>query len=211
MPLRFVSCPTVVVAVLLLLSGCGVTDSGVNGRANDPGGGNGNGNGATGTVGPWRIQSANFHDPLSAVASNTAIALRGARNETVAFAIQLNDFPEIKPKDKSEYTLRFSSLKLGASTITPQSYNAYQVLPMPVDTNQAAFVRHTGLPVGARQLPRALLPLAMENGSVPLALFRNAAEPTNSAKRPDRGSSALAWVDVQVPPTVPPGQYAGTF
>ena len=207
MPLRFVSCLAAVAAAVLLLSGCGVSE---NGRANDPGGGNGNGDGATGTAGPWRIQSASFHDPLSAVASNRGIALRGARNETVDFAIQLNDFPEIKPKDKAEYSLRFSPLKLGASTITSQSYNAYQVLPMPVDTNQAAFVRHTGLPVGARQLPRALLPLAMENGSVPLSLFRNAAEPTNPAKRPDRGSSALVWVDVRVPPTVPPGQYAGT-
>src|SRR5688572_33409007 len=73
MPLRFVSCLTVVAAVVLLLSGCGVSDAGGNGRANAPGGGNnGNGNGATETAGPWRIQSANFHDPLGAVAANGA-------------------------------------------------------------------------------------------------------------------------------------------
>ena len=163
----------------LLLVGCGSkldkddppnnTSTGVR-----PGGG-GNGNEdarKSGDAESRRLQSATFHDPLSAVASNAPIALRAARNETVDFAIQLNDFPEIKTKDKRQYALRLNPLKFGPSTISPQSFKAYQVLPMPVDTNQAAFVRHTGLLAASRHLPRALVPLATNNGTAPLRLRR---------------------------------------
>src|SRR5688572_1204015 len=95
-----------VAALCLLLISCGSrldkddpTDNAS--TAVRPGaGGNGNEDARkSGDAESRRLQSATFHDPLSAVASNTPVALRAARNETVDFAIQLNDFPEIKPKD----------------------------------------------------------------------------------------------------------------
>src|SRR5688572_24946726 len=208
-----------VAALCLLLVGCGSrldkddTADNTSAAVRPGGGGGGNGDEAarkSGDAESRRLHSASFDDPRSAVASNAPIELRAARNETVDFAIQLNDFPEIKPKDKRQYALRLNPLKFGPSTISPQSFKAYQVLPMPVDTNQAAFVRHTGLLAASRQLPRALVPLATDNGTVPLSVFRNPADATNSSSAPARNSSVLMWVDVQLPPTVPPGEYTGS-
>ena len=54
---------------------------------------------------------------------------------------------------------------------------------MPVDVNRAGFVRHTGLAAASRPLPRALLPMAMDNGVVNLAAVRDPADPTNPASR----------------------------
>src|SRR5687767_2661961 len=179
----------IALAACLLLSGCNFKLGG-EGEGTKPhpvaniGGGNGDANGQKSSSEPWRIQSAHFHDPLTAVASNAPVALRAARNETIDFAIQLNDFPDIKPRDKRPFSLRLNPLKLGPSTIPAQSYKACQVLPMPVDTNQAAFVRHTGLLAASRQLPRALLPLPMNNGAVPLTGFRNPSDPTNPSSNP---------------------------
>jgi hypothetical protein len=71
-------------AAALLLAGCGFKLGG-EGEDTKPdpvtsaGGGNGNGDAQKSSAQSWRIQSAHFHDPLSAVAANAPVALRASR------------------------------------------------------------------------------------------------------------------------------------
>ena len=53
-------------------------------------------------------------------------------------------------------------------------------LRMPVDMNRAGFVRHTGLTVETRPMPRALLPAAISSeGVINLSALRNPDDPIN--------------------------------
>jgi len=160
------------------------------------------------TTRPSRLQVVSFSDPIKAVASNDAISLRGARNETVSVSIQINEFPRMR--GKRPYGLRIGELRMGDSAvIPPASYGAYQVLPMPIDTKRASFIRQTGIAPAGAALPRALLPLAMEDGTIRLSSLRNANRPTdaNSAADDDEAPSPIVFVDIQIPPTAAPGDY----
>lgn len=164
-------------------------------------------------AGPSRLQAVHFADPIRPLASEPPIMLRGARNETVQFAIQINQFPNDLSSKKLN-ALRFQPLQSPAEggIIPVTQYSAYQLLPLPIDANKAGFVRHTGLDVSERHFPRALLPLGMDKGIIPLAALRSADAPTDPASRGRPGDSAppMVWVDVQIPPTIPPGTYKTT-
>jgi len=161
-------------------------------------------------AGPNRLQAVVFLDPIRPIATNTAVALRGARNETIQLAIQLNQFPRIK-SDQVDL-LRVSELRSAAGPLPGGGcLRAYQLLPMPADTNRASFVRHTGLSPAREGLPRALLPLPMEDGAIPLPSLRNAHRAVDSASRADEPDAPppVLWIDLQIPPTATPGPYLG--
>ena len=61
--------------------------------------------------------------------------------------------------------------------LAASSLSAFQILTMPVDTNQAGYVRHTGLAAGVQSLPRALLPVAMGEAGIDLQKLRDPAHP----------------------------------
>src|SRR5687767_12507270 len=117
-----------------------------------------------------------FSDPLAMRTAPGPIKLRGARNEVISFAVQVNritrgDDPNRPP------SVRLTPMTQGTSVIPAGNYSAYQVLLMPVDTNRAGFVRHTGSPVIARRLPRALLPLPLRGGAVAMTSLRESNTP----------------------------------
>ena len=93
--------------------------------------------------------------------------------------------------------------------IEAAQYQAYQILPMPVDTNRAGFVRHTGLAAGARRLPRALLPLPADHDRIPLANLHDVDHP--QALAPAGADVAQVWVDLAIPATAKPGSYTGAI
>src|SRR5438128_7563928 len=109
--------------------------------------------------GPGRIQWAQFYDPFKPQAINPPINLRSARNETISFALQINSFNDQDARRSPQ--LRLAPLAASGASI-PIHPNAWQVLPMPIDTNRAAFARHTGLNVGLHRMPRALIPLSID-------------------------------------------------
>ncbi|MCY2954795.1 MAG: hypothetical protein NTU53_22930 [Planctomycetota bacterium] len=160
--------------------------------------------------GPRRLQGVSFNDPVRAVASNAAIAVRGARNETIAVAIQINQFPQVV--GRKLYGLRMSELKTAdGPAIGVGGFLAYQLLPMAVDINRASFVRQTGLEPTVSALPRALLPLGMEGGVIPLKSLRNANRGIDRESRADEAEAPapIVWIDVQIPPTAKAGEYQG--
>jgi hypothetical protein len=171
---------------------------------------NGGGDGITVEPNAGTLQFIAFTDPNRPVVINDGqshrirLEQRSARNETISFALRIDPFPRTdlksngRKREKASPGLRFPPLKLDDAHVLPASaYRVYQVLPVLVDANRAGFVRHSGLPLTAERLPRALVPLPLDgNGVLSLASIRNVAQ-----------SPPLLWVDVQVPPAIDKGRY----
>src|SRR5688572_21695324 len=112
-------------AAVIAINGCAPTES----------------NGGNGAIkGAGRIQWVHFTDPLAPQTSNPPIHLRSARNETISFAIQINSLGELSSR-------RGPTLRLVPFANIAARTSAWQIVPMPVDTNRAGFARHTGLAV----------------------------------------------------------------
>jgi hypothetical protein len=164
---------------------------------------------------PARLQGVSFHDPVEAAVYEGPITLRGARNETVSFAVRINEFPKFDAKTRRLYALRVTGLKRQeGEAISGSACSAYQVLPMPVQTQRAGFVRHMGVGAWSQKLPRALLPMPMGNGTMPLGFVRDSSHPTRGPQAGRlngelNGEAPIIWVDVQIPPTVAAGEYKG--
>jgi hypothetical protein len=157
------------------------------------------------------VRSVNLNDPVRPVPQDGAITLTAAKNEWASFAIQLDRLP--RPVNKRPHSLRLRSLRLnGANDAIPvEQYTAFQVIELPVDVNRAGFVRHTGLSVENRNLPRALIPVRHDKGSIDLRGLRSPLDPTNPQSRAtsDRGEPVLVWLDLHIPPETKPGEYVG--
>ncbi|MEA2734087.1 MAG: hypothetical protein QOE14_538, partial [Humisphaera sp.] len=163
--------------------------------------------------GGGRIQGVNLNDPIRPAADDEAIVISAAKNEWASFSLQVSELPtKLPPKQKTiAYSFRVQAPQLQSDngSIAVENLSAAQILPMPVDVNRAGFVRHTGLAATSRPLPRALLPMPMDNGVVNLAAARDPSDPTNPSSRGVGASEPLLfWIDLHVPPETPPGEYA---
>jgi hypothetical protein len=81
------------------------------------------------------------------------------------------------------------------------------VLSLPIDVNRAGYVRHTGLPASSRVLPRALLPLPVNDGKINLSAARDPRNPTSPQSRAGGSDPVLLWIDVRVPAEAKAGSY----
>jgi hypothetical protein len=139
--------------------------------------------------------------PLEPMAIVGPVRLSAAKNEWVSFAVRIANLSGVDGKP----TLQLRS----SPVIAAENFSAYQVLPMPVDTNRAGYIRQTGLPAGIRQLPRALLPMSCRDGVVDLSGLRDPAHPFDAQSRGGT-EPAIVWIDLHVPGDAPPGDYAIT-
>jgi hypothetical protein len=159
--------------------------------------------------GGTRLQGVNFTDPVLPIAHDDPVSIAAAKNEETGFALQISNLPA--PTNKKLYTLRLHRLNLddGPGAIEPAQFVAYQILPMPVDMNRAAYVRHTGREVSRTMLPRALLPVNIDNGAINLAALRDPDKATDPNSRgAGTGHPMLVWVDLRVPPEAKAGTYS---
>jgi hypothetical protein len=155
-----------------------------------------------------RIQGVNLNNLVAPGVHDEPVALAAAKNEWASFQVQVSGLPAAT--DKIAYTLRLQPLNLQSSraAITPNNFSAYQILSMPVDVNRAGYVRHTGLTAATRLLPRALLPMPLNEGRLNLSAARDPARPVDPAGRANT-SPVMLWVDLHIPPDSPPGEYGG--
>ena len=169
------------------------------------------GEGAT-ARGESRIQSVDLNDPLRPAADDSAIVLTAAKNEWVSFAVQISHLPAETKRVAYSFRVQPPRLKEGGTgTVGVDDFSAAQILPMPVDVNRAGFVRHTGLSAGNRPLPRALLPVTMDRGTVNLAAARDPADPTNpQSHHTNSDEPLLFWIDLHVPVQAQAGDYVTT-
>ena len=149
------------------------------------------------------LESVNLSDPIHPVADTQPIHLRAAQNEWTTFALQVNN---VEPRRR--LAVRLSNLSSAGGTISLRQFTAYQILAMPVEVNPG-YVRHTGLNSANRSIPRALLEAPLENGSIRVTSLRDPTDPTNPSAHPN-GATVLLWIDLQVPPYTPAGDYAGS-
>jgi hypothetical protein len=157
----------------------------------------------TDQAGGPRVRGVNINDPVQPVPFDRPITLAAARNEWTSFAIQLSDLPE--PARGRSLSMRLRPLRQQAGpAIDVAQYSAYEVLSLPIDVNRAGYVRHTGLLVQDRTLPRALLPVKMNKGVINLATLRSPHDATSAGSHAD----PLLWVDLQIPPETPAGEYS---
>ncbi|HEX4054912.1 MAG TPA: hypothetical protein VHX86_11660 [Tepidisphaeraceae bacterium] len=149
------------------------------------------------------IQAMDMNSPLEPQEIGGAVQLSAAKNEWISFAVRIGNLPQTNLKP---------ALQLHVSpTMAMENFSAYQVLPMPVATNRAGYVRQTGLAAGAKLLPRALLPMRCENGVVDLSTLRNPAHPFDPQSRADGDSKpAIVWIDIHVPSDAPTADYTIT-
>jgi hypothetical protein len=146
------------------------------------------------------VEAVDMDSSLEPGAIDGPVALSAAKNEWVSFAVRIGNLSRMGA---------MPTLHLSVSpAIALDSFSAYQVLPMPVDTNRAGYVRQTGLPAGTKQLPRALLPLSCRDGVVDLSSLRDPAHPFDPQSRPGDGAeSPIVWIDVHVPSNIRAADY----
>jgi hypothetical protein len=162
--------------------------------------------GVNNPAGPM-VRGVNLNDPVQPVAHEGPIILSAAKNEWTSIAVEASQLPPLQ--GRRPLTVRLNALKSPTGEIAASNYSAFQILSLPVDMNRAGFVRHTGLTVATRQMPRALLPTPMVDGVVNLGFVRNPNDPANPDGRvggPQAGS-ALIWIDIHIPPETAAGEY----
>lgn len=147
-------------------------------------------------------------DPTSEpVSTGAAASLHAARNQWTSFVVS------VRLPAPTGYRLLLHPLANGGSAIPVTSLRAYQVLEMPVSTDQAGYVRHTGQDARVRRMPRALIPLAMDRtGAIDLATLHNPDHPGDARSHAGGPGSAPAmiWIDVHVPKGTAPADYASS-
>jgi hypothetical protein len=146
------------------------------------------------------LEAVDINDSLLPTNVEGSLAISGARNEWVSFALRVNHRPAVGSASELRLSL--------APSIAAENFSAFEALPMPVDTNRAGYVRQTGLSSGTRLLPRALLPLPCENGIVDLSNLRDPSHPFDSQSKATGDEPAIVWVDLHIPPDAVAGDYA---
>src|SRR5688500_19641989 len=136
-PVRFVPAAVPLLALPLLLLAWAGGCASVGRRANA----------TTQAVKP-RVQALDLSGAAPVLAPGGPVALYGARNEWLSFAVELSDLPPGR-----DYTLRLRPPRLqgGDAVLSADAFEAHQVLAMPVDVNRAGYVRHTGLSAAISQ------------------------------------------------------------
>jgi hypothetical protein len=157
------------------------------------------------------LQAVDINDPVRPSPLDGPLELAAARNEWTSFALQISNLP--KPDGKTAIILRLQPLCFAATnqTIGPANISVYQILPMPVNTDKAGYVRQTGLATGAKQLPRALVPVPMDGTAVNISALRDPAHPFDPSSRPGPLSDPLLlWIDIHIPKEAKSGIYSAT-
>jgi len=158
------------------------------------------------------IQPVDISSPAGPVAAGSAVERAAAKNEWTSFVLELRN---VATDAASPLKLRIEEPRLinaaggSGEQIALSNVCVYQVLPMPVNTNTAGYVRNTGLAAGARQLPRALLPLDSDGGVVNISQLRDPSRPSDPSARASAQEPLLLWIDLHVPPQAQAGQYLG--
>ncbi|MGH7179340.1 MAG: hypothetical protein ACREJC_18330, partial [Tepidisphaeraceae bacterium] len=159
-----------------------------------------------------RMTVVSLSDQATPATPNNAVVLSAARNEWTSFTIQIDKLPA--PHPRRAFMLRVTPLngRTASGGIGRENFSAFQVLSMPVDVNRAGYVRHTGLSVENRNLPRALLNMPVNAGLLNLSAARDPARPTDP--QGNAGSSdqpLLLWFDLHIPPDARGGDYTATL
>lgn len=148
-------------------------------------------------------------DPLEVATLDGGPRLAAAKNEWAHFSLRVHRVP-MDPD--APPLLRVSSLAgPDGKVIGANVMKAYQVASMPVDANQAGYVRHTGAAITRADQPRAMLPAAMDKGLVNLSKLRDPRRPTDPAGHPDGAEDLELWIEWRVPVGTPAGDYRGTL
>lgn len=125
-------------------------------------------------------------------ASRGELRLKAALNETIGIQVGLHaTTPPAGP-----FTITVSDLVGPAGRLSASSaVSIYRVHYTRIDQFRSWYPDHTGKPAIPTLFPDALVPWDATRGGGPVLL----AEPRNE----------IIWVDVQVPPTIAPGEYRG--
>ena len=153
---------------------------------------------------PVRFQPVNITDGIHPVLSDQPIVLNVARNEWTNFTCQIS-----LPRSEG-YWLKVRPPTARGMTFAVSSESIFQVLAMPVDMDQAGYVRHTGQPAARRNVPRPLLPQVLDSDGVcNLSSLRNPAHPTDPRSRVGGlgADPATLWFDLHIPKGIPAGEY----
>ncbi|HEX8325589.1 MAG TPA: hypothetical protein VF595_16925, partial [Tepidisphaeraceae bacterium] len=132
------------------------------------------------------------------------VTLSAGRSEWVSVVLRVRT-----PGVGRAATLRLPGWTAGTQRLKGRS-RVYQVLSMPLDVNRAAYVRQTGQAVAAETLPRALLPVTVQDGRIDLTKLRDPKKPTDpNGTAVD--TDVLLWIDQRVAIDATPGHYDTTF
>ena len=126
-----------------------------------------------------KLQALDLNNLVKPAVNDQPVSMSAAKNEWASFQMQVSGLPD--DGDRTFYTLRIQALNFRTTnkTIAAENFSVYQILPMPVDVNRAGYVRHTGLSTATGSLPRALLPMPVNDGRINLSAVRDPDHPTD--------------------------------
>jgi hypothetical protein len=154
---------------------------------------------------PISLTAVDLSDAVHPIPKAGPVELATAKNEWTSFVLQVGPrMPGVA------YSLRLTQLHRAPETNATGTIatEVYQVLSMPVDVNRAGYVRYTGQDASRGELPRAMLPMQLNNRIVDLAKLRDASRPTDPTAIAPLPEPALLWIDLRVPADAPAGEYA---
>jgi hypothetical protein len=143
------------------------------------------------------VMAIDLSTPAHAQVLPEGVTLSVAKNAWTAmvFRVDCSQLP-------ARPVLRLASLNASISAA------AFQVLPVPVDQNDAEYIRQTGDRGDAGSVPRVLLPITIKDGAVDLSTLREPIAPASAGHRPTHGP-VLLWIDLHTTAQTPAGNYAG--
>jgi len=159
-----------------------------------------------------RLRMVELSAGVEPIVKGQVVSLSGAKNEWTSFLLRVESLPPAKNRRANFLRLHEFAADDRVGTIPVSEIQVYQVLSMPIDTNRAAYVRHTGLTTAIHESPRALVPLPATDGRINLNDARDPARPTERLPYPgsEKAAPLLLWIDVHIPIEAPPGQHTST-
>jgi hypothetical protein len=137
---------------------------------------------------PQGLRAIDLSRPTQAATLDGPIALSGARNEWLDFAVQV-DAKQLSSGGAKTLRIRPITATTGERGPTV-SIDAYQVQSVPMDPNRADYIRETGELAGqSRPVPRVLVPLAVRAGDCSIDL----------SKLPPHTGPVLLWLEFRIP------------
>jgi hypothetical protein len=149
------------------------------------------------------ITPLDLSNPASPIRLDWPLQISGAKNEWVSFVVELH--PGRLSSESGA-----AGLKIDLPSVDAGNISVYQILSVPVDSDRAGYVRHTGLAVGNTQLPRVLLPIPMRNGVADLSALRDPDHPSDFSAKPSGQTPVLLWIDIHIPKDLAANVYSGT-
>ena len=135
------------------------------------------------------LSAVDLSQPTEPLSTSAQATVSVARNSCCSFVVRVDS--ALVP---AQPMLRLNPLNSKGDASS--AISAYEVLSVPVNLDDAGFVRQTGQPGSTKLIPRVLLPLPVNAGLVDLSAAHDPTHPASVGIHPQSGP-VLIWIDIR--------------